>query len=195
MTTTSTRQYNSPLRKAEAAATRARILDAAAELFADQGYALTTMKEIADRARVSLQTVHLAGPKASILLAAYQRVIESAALPEQLRIETAADKVRAAVEVSVEFDSRAAKLWRAVEAATHSDPLVKESFTTMMNGNNEPLRDALVELGVEDPDAVLAELVFEMSPAAYLHFVELHGWTKEQYREWLHRRVETAAGL
>lgn len=195
MTTTSTRPYNSPLRKAEAAATRARILDAAAELFADQGYALTTMKEIADRAGVSLQTVHLAGPKASILLAAYQRVIESAALPERLRITTAADKVRAAVEVSVEFDSRAAKLWRAVEAATHSDPLVKQSFTAMMDGNIEPLREALVELGVEEPDPVLAELLFEMSPAAYLHFVELHGWTKEQYREWLHRRVETAAGL
>ncbi len=56
----SRRSYHSPLRKQEAANTRARVLDAAAELFGRDGYALTSMQAIAELAGVSVQTVNLA---------------------------------------------------------------------------------------------------------------------------------------
>src|SRR5689334_3424944 len=66
----STRKYSSPVRDEQAARTRARILDAAAECFLERGYARTTMQLIADRAGVARDTVHAVfGGKARVLSA------------------------------------------------------------------------------------------------------------------------------
>ena len=54
------RQYESPLRREQAAATRRRILEAAQGLFERDGFAATTMATIASEAGVSLKTVYLA---------------------------------------------------------------------------------------------------------------------------------------
>ena len=52
------RAYRSELRRRQAADTRRRILEVAAGLFADLGYARTTMTKIATAAGVSPETVH-----------------------------------------------------------------------------------------------------------------------------------------
>jgi len=52
------RSYDSPRRRAQARATRLAILDAARVLFAEQGYAATTIDAIAARAAVSPETVY-----------------------------------------------------------------------------------------------------------------------------------------
>ncbi len=63
-----TRRYSSAVRDEQAARTRSRILDAAAELFLRDGYGRTTMKGIADRAGVARDTVHAVfGSKARVL--------------------------------------------------------------------------------------------------------------------------------
>ena len=49
-----------------------RILAAAAELFADAGYARTTLAKIAAAAGVSAETVQGQGPKAALLIAAIE---------------------------------------------------------------------------------------------------------------------------
>jgi len=56
------RPYRSPLREQAARRTRTQIRDAAARLFVQQGYALTTMRQIADNAEVSERTAYLAFP-------------------------------------------------------------------------------------------------------------------------------------
>ena len=56
------RPYRSPLREQAARRTRTQIRDAAARLFVQQGYALTTMRQIADNAEVSERTAYLALP-------------------------------------------------------------------------------------------------------------------------------------
>ena len=56
------RPYRSPLREQAARRTRSQIRDAAARLFVQQGYALTTMRQIADTAEVSERTAYLAFP-------------------------------------------------------------------------------------------------------------------------------------
>jgi AcrR family transcriptional regulator len=64
------RRYSSPVRDEQAARTRARILDAASQLFLERGYARSTMKDIADLAGVARDTVHAVyGSKARILTA------------------------------------------------------------------------------------------------------------------------------
>ena len=56
------RPYRSPLREQAARRTRAQIRDAAARLFVQQGYARTTMRQIADSAQVAERTAYLAFP-------------------------------------------------------------------------------------------------------------------------------------
>src|SRR3989442_13552306 len=53
------RRYESPLRRAQAAATRREILEAAQRLFEQRGYAATTMAAIAAEANVALKTVYV----------------------------------------------------------------------------------------------------------------------------------------
>ncbi len=66
----STRRYESPRRRQQAADTRRDILEAAQRLFEQQGYAATTMAAIAAEAGVSLKTVYLAVETKSNLLRA-----------------------------------------------------------------------------------------------------------------------------
>ncbi|PRC45630.1 TetR/AcrR family transcriptional regulator, partial [Mycobacterium sp. ITM-2017-0098] len=66
------RTYRSELRQQQAEATRARVLEAAAELFAADGYARTTLAKIAAAAGVSAETVQGQGPKAALMIAAVE---------------------------------------------------------------------------------------------------------------------------
>ncbi|TLZ31303.1 MAG: helix-turn-helix transcriptional regulator, partial [Gammaproteobacteria bacterium] len=50
--------YHSPRRAEQAIATRRAVLDAARDLFIEQGYAVTTVADIARRARVAVDTVY-----------------------------------------------------------------------------------------------------------------------------------------
>ena len=64
------RGYTSSVRKEQAAATRARILEAAAVLFERDGYVRTTVKQIADEAGVATDTVYAVfGSKGRVLTA------------------------------------------------------------------------------------------------------------------------------
>src|SRR5438552_17619522 len=64
------RGYNSPLRREQAARTRQRILDAAGDLFVQQGYGTTSIRQIADAAQVAPDTVYATfGSKARLLTA------------------------------------------------------------------------------------------------------------------------------
>lgn len=56
------RGYASPLRQENAQATRARIVAAATELMVGQGYATTTMAEVAQRSGVAVQTLYTSCP-------------------------------------------------------------------------------------------------------------------------------------
>jgi AcrR family transcriptional regulator len=69
------RTYRSALREEQARRTRAVVLDAAAECFVEQGYATTTMKDVAARAGVSVETVYAQGGKKTLLLAVVDRTL------------------------------------------------------------------------------------------------------------------------
>jgi AcrR family transcriptional regulator len=61
------RQYRSPRRAAAAAATRARIREAASRLFVERGYLATTMRDVAAAAGVGERTLYDAFPSKAAL--------------------------------------------------------------------------------------------------------------------------------
>src|SRR3979409_1416813 len=64
------RSYSSAVRREQAPQTRARIVEAAGALFTSNGYARTTIREIADSAGVAVDTVYAVfGNKARVLTA------------------------------------------------------------------------------------------------------------------------------
>ena len=67
-----TRRYRSELRRQQAEETRQRVVAAAAELFAAEGYQRTTLAKIAAAAGVSAGTVQAHGPKAALVVAAVE---------------------------------------------------------------------------------------------------------------------------
>ncbi len=68
------RRYDSPLRRQQAAATRRRVLDAAEALFVEQGYARTSVRQIAVAAGVAVDTVYATfGTKPRLLTAIIDR--------------------------------------------------------------------------------------------------------------------------
>ena len=60
------------MRQEQAEQTRSRVISAAGRLFAEHGYARTTLNKIADAAGVSAETVQGYGPKAALLIAAIE---------------------------------------------------------------------------------------------------------------------------
>ena len=73
-----TRAYKSPLRAEKAAETRRLITTAAGEVFSERGYAGATMAQIAERAGVSIESVHAVGTKPALLILAFKQAYAGA---------------------------------------------------------------------------------------------------------------------
>ncbi|GIL35792.1 TetR/AcrR family transcriptional regulator [Phycicoccus sp. DTK01] len=128
-----TRLYRSPLRAARAAATRGAVLDAARELFADRGYAATSVAEVARRAGVSVDTVYTAvGRKPQLLLAIHDLElaggVDGVASPQRdyVAVVRAAPTARAKLEVYAAALAdrlpRVVPLLESLQEAARTDP-------------------------------------------------------------------------
>jgi AcrR family transcriptional regulator len=81
-----TRRYDSPARRAKAQETEAKILDAAAALFAERGYVATSLAAVAERAGVNARTVYkVFGTKVRLL----SRFVDVAIVGDQEAIPVA----------------------------------------------------------------------------------------------------------
>ena len=199
------RRYHSPVREAEAARTRALIVDAAATLFARDGYAATPLKAIAAEAGVSVQSVHLAGPKSSLMLAAFERTFagdegrhsltERPALAAILAEPDLDVALRGYVDFLAEANERAAPVWSAFRAAADADPAVRELYVDI---EQRRMRDMHLGAGwavsrglVPESGAGRAADVLGLitGPDTYLHFVGSCGWSLEAYAAWVARSI------
>jgi len=202
----SPRRYASPLRQAEAARTRAAILDAAATLFSRDGYAATTMKGIAAEAGVSVQSVHLAGSKSMLLVAAFERAFIGAddgldggahpAVAEILERLEAREAIGAWLDDVTRAHVRTAGLARAIVVAGETDAVAADAVADLDARRRDEIRVAsrwLVERGLLHPehvDEVTDELCYLFGPETFAFFVARSGWTVTRYREWLERRLD-----
>lgn len=196
------RAYESPLRSAQAAETRARILSAAAQLFADKGYAGTSLAEIGKGAGVSLETVKLNGPKRALLIAAFDQSFAGAEgtgpvherpVGQQL-LELPDDDMllRAFVEFASQANARASVLWLTFQTAAMSDPEILKALDVVQRQRRSDFDAAIAAFGgrgmlrsTRSPSDLAAALSFLVSPSSYLELVVGSGWSFEQYTEWL----------
>jgi AcrR family transcriptional regulator len=198
------RSYTSPRRQADAARTRAAIVDAAGALFSRQGYPATTMKAIAEEAGVSVQSVHLAGSKASLLIAAFERTFagdegehslsERPAMAEIMGRASADDAITGWLDYVSAANARTAGISRAMAVAAEVDPLAAEAVAHLDARRRRDLGLAAAWLhsrgivATGDVEQATDELNHLMGPETFAFFAAA-GWSFERYRSWLERSL------
>lgn len=199
----STRRYDSPRRRAQAAATRRDILQAAQHLFEQRGYASTTMDAIAAQAGVALKTVYVAFETKSGLLRAlwnhllrggndevpvaqqqwYREIIEEPDADRQLRLaarNACRVKLRIAgvlevIRSAAAVDRDIAALWRRIQIEFHANQrVIVESLDD---------KNALVPgLAIDRATDILWTL---NHPNTWQLLVEERRWTPQQFEQWV----------
>lgn len=197
-----TRRYDSPRRREQAAATRGQILEAAQRLFERQGYSATTMAAVAAEAGVALKTVYIAFETKSGVLRAlwhlllrgdegdapmgerpwYRELLDEPDPERQLRLmarTSRAVKLRAAALMEVirsaaPVDPDIAALWQRIQSELYDilRPLVES-----LDGK-KALRPGL---GVDRATDILWTL---NHPDLWQLLVAARGWTPEEYERW-----------
>jgi AcrR family transcriptional regulator len=204
------RSYDSRLRDARAEATRLAIVAAAGRLFAERGYAATSMEEIAAAAGVGRATVFTAvGGKTELLTEAYRLAVRGPAnantpLGQQARsrrisAEADAHKLLAGYAgVMVEVGRRLAPLYEAVRAAAHADPearelwqLITEERRTAATGIVRRLAERKALLHDLDRQSASDILWVLNDPALYQLLVTQRRWTQRRFRSWLTGTMQT----
>jgi len=199
----SSRRYDSPLRREQAAETRARILDSARRLFETHGYAATSMNAVAADAGVALKTVYVAFESKSGLLRAlwhlllrgdegeapvgerawYREVLEEADPRRQLELNARNSRM---------VKERAGGLMDVLRAASLSEPELGDLWSRIEGEFYENQRAVIRALhrkralkpglGVRRATDLLWTL---NHPDVYRLLVVQRGWMPAQYEAWL----------
>jgi AcrR family transcriptional regulator len=201
------RVYRSDLRQRQAEETRARIIDAAADLFSELGYPGTTLAKIAARAGVSVETVQKNGPKAALIRAAVEvrsfgeegdrDVFEIAAGRALLELADRDQAAPFAATTMLEVNSGSAGVWTALTGAAHGDPELSGYFELLLRDirrQNSQILRLIDERGWlrDDLDFERAVDTWEVisSVETYVRLVLLTGRSHDEYRAWLEQAVE-----
>lgn len=197
------RNYHSPRRAEQAAATRQAVLTAARELFATDGYHGTTIADIADRAGVSLDTIYATvGRKPALLRELVETAISGTgqAVPAEQRdyvvrigaADTAVAKLTIYAQAITAIQHRMAPTFLALRDAAPTDAEcaalwaeIAQRRATNMRAFAAELR-ATQELRTDLTDDQVADIIWSMNAAEYWDLlVRERGWTPEQFQDWL----------
>ncbi|MEU6763267.1 helix-turn-helix domain-containing protein [Streptomyces sp. NPDC046853] len=198
------RAYHAPRRAQAATETRQAILDAAARLFLDEGYANVTVAAIAREAGIAVPTVYAStGGKGAILSTLMEQGMQSSASGETLasvRATGAPRAVLAATAHGTRVDNeRHHRLVRVMANAAHTD----ESAATTLAHTDEAYRDALAtvtarlrELNALRPDLTDARatdiLWFYLGHRSWHELTTERGWPWDTAEGWLTEQLTTA---
>jgi AcrR family transcriptional regulator len=200
------RRYHSPLRAGQAERTRGRVLDASLELFAERGYAGTTVAAIADRAGVSAQTVYLSlGGKRGVLESLIESAIagtgDPAALDETWSTEVASlcdarERLARLVEHSCGILARTRPIHAVIRGAADKEAfaatLGRRLLQDRLAAQTERIRTHLrydLRPGLTLVDAGQRYCALA-SPDLYHLLVSELGWTPGRHRRWLTQLLE-----
>ncbi|RKS08892.1 TetR family transcriptional regulator [Nocardiopsis sp. Huas11] len=182
--------------------TRAKIVEAARELFVEHGYGATNLQEVADRAGVAVQTVYYVFRNKRTL---FKDVIDTAIAGDTEPVATmdrewfrsacaeptAAAQLRSHVHGTRQVLERVAPVMPLIAAASATDPEIAAQWPE----GEEPrytVQHAAARALAAKPDlrpgvsaTTAADLLFGLlSPQLYLLFVRDRGWSPQRWEDW-----------
>ena len=190
-------------REAGASVTRRHIVEAARRLFLEQGYVATSIRQLADAAEVSPQTIYNAfGSKFGVFSALIDVVVagdhEDVALmarPEMQALETISEApalIGALVRASVPVLSRLSVVHPVLVGAAAADTEVAVAYQRFAVEGRladlRPIGERLVAIGGlardMDPSRVTDILWTVLSPEVFVLLHRQRAWTAEQFEVW-----------
>lgn len=195
MNEASTRPYRSSVREQRARATRQRILQAARELFVARGWAATGMRDVADSAGVSVETVYKNFPSKGELL---HRVVDLIVVGDDEPVPLAQRDVYTAMAsgdltaragtaaaLIASINARQAPILPAMREAATVDESMADLIAEFADQRRLEFRrgGALVagrELSLDEADGLWALLSVDV----YLLLTRHVGWTDAAYEAW-----------
>jgi AcrR family transcriptional regulator len=188
--------YNSPRRQQAAAATREAIIEAALELFACQGYARTTVAQIAEAAQVAANTVYTSvGGKPQLLAAITEGGTGDSDVAETLaavaRATDPAQVIRLTATGTRRVNQRRAKAVAVLLDSAQADPAAAEMLRVTVRYYRDTLATLarrLEDLGaVEPPDLNRAADVFWylFGWTSWRTLITDLGWSWDAAEQWL----------
>jgi AcrR family transcriptional regulator len=195
------RRYTSTRRDEQARETRLRIVRAARELFATNGYGRTTLAEIAQEAAVSVETVYAAfGNKATLLrqtwYVGFRGDEEDIPLFDRAEMQGILDepdletRIRRHAAFVTATNRRIGPLMAALEGAAASEPAAAEMLmefsarrldVTTKYANAAAATGRLAVSQAECRDVLFAT----MDGTLWRRLVVDRGWSDERYADWL----------
>ena len=197
------RTYSSALRDEQARQTRKRIVDAAAELFAERGYGATTIDAVAAAAGVSRKTVFdSVGGKAQLVKLAYDFAIvgDDEPVPLAERAEVAAldaepdphRRLAAYAAMVVNIDRRIAPVWVALEGAAATDQEARALYQELVAQRRNSMQGPALGMAAagELKPGLTADTAADLlwlynDPTMFDKLVRRQGWSIDQFRDWL----------
>ena len=194
------RPYRSQLRHEQTEQTRRQVLDAAAKLFVERGYNVTSIAAIAEEAGVSPETVYARfRNKRTLIGELMQQAVRGAdprPIPEQDAPRALAaesdqrEQLRLFADDIVDRLERAAPLAAVVAGAARSDPEIAELYERLHRNRLENMTTLIDALTANGPLRVPAEQARETvwaltSPELHQLLVRVRSWTRDRYRDWL----------
>lgn len=203
MPPSSARPYHSPRRQATARQTREAILDAAHELFVNNGYVATTIEQIAERAGVSKPTVFASvGSKRVVLKELRDRAVagDDVGIPvrerpwyrEALEAPDQRQSLRLHARNMVMMHKRYADLHDVVRAGAGADPELRELWDTSERERRSGagfivdalLKNGPLKTGLDRATAI--DVLWALTSAeSYQRLVGTRGWRPDRYESWL----------
>jgi AcrR family transcriptional regulator len=204
------RRYSSPHRERQAALTRRSILDAARQLFVTDGYGSTSMKRVADRAGVAVQTVYATfGNKKELLSQLLDVAIagddEPVAVNDRDWMHVVfndpdpATRLRAYATAVAGIHQRAGDVFAVIHAAADTDPDVVDLADTTEQRRRTGAAAVIAGLKAIDglaPGLRAGEATDVLwtlnSPDIYRRLVRDCGWSIASYEQWIGSTMITA---
>jgi AcrR family transcriptional regulator len=199
MTAVNRASYHSPRRQQAATATRDAILGAAQDLFATQGYARTTVAQIAAAAQVAANTVYTSvGGKPQLLAAIMQDGTSDPAITGTLtaaaQTTDPAEVIRLTAAGSRQVNERHAKGITVLLDSAQADPAAAEMLQASIGryrGSLDTLARRLEDLGALQPsdrDQASGVFWYLFGWTSWRILTIDLGWTWDQAEQWLTQR-------
>ena len=196
--TVKTRRYRSAVRAERAAATRRAVVEAAHDLFTRDGYAATTVAEVAQRAGVSVDTVYASvGRKPQLALAVIDAVLGGPGSSGTAEDRDYVRTVRAATDAVRKLEvyagalerllPRVAPLQEALREAAAADPDCAATWQALVERRAanmlllaQDLR-ATGQLRRDLSDQEVADIIWATNAAEYFQLLQQRGWSPERF--------------